>query len=224
MLESQTWEVNVLRNLQVASEERGLKFYINPSRDVLPEFLAGYQPDAIAINPQGGGMVVEIKRNRNKSADNHLAQLSKRVTSQKGWEFRVFYMNPNTEQQASIATASLEQIDAKLREIKSLKDGGYFGPALIYGWSVLESLARLAGGPERARGLSPIQAVQELAAGGYIENEEAQHLREMARLRSAVVHGDFSLTVTADEIEFLLKQLETLRLNISKVEDEERGH
>ena len=89
---------------------------------------------------------------------------------------------------------------------------------------VLESLARLAGGPERSRGLSPIQAVQELAAEGYIENEEAQRLRDMARLRSAVVHGDFSVNVTADQIEFLIKQLETLRVYISKVEDEERSH
>ena len=73
MLESPTWEVNVLRNLRAASEERGLKFYIKPPRDVLPEFLGGYQPDAIAIDPQGGGMVVEIKRNSNGSAHNDLA-------------------------------------------------------------------------------------------------------------------------------------------------------
>jgi hypothetical protein len=46
----------------------------------------------------------------------------------------------------------------------------------------------------------------------------------MARLRSAVVHGDFSVNVTADQIEFLIKQLETLRVYISKVEDEERSH
>jgi hypothetical protein len=224
MPESQAWELNVLKNLQASLEERGLKFHINPSRDVLPEFLGSYQPDAIAIDPRGGGIVIEIRRNRNKSTDNQLAQLSKRVASQKGWEFRVFYMNPNTEQQANIATATLEQIDAKLQEIRSLKEGGYYGPALIYGWSVLESLARLAGGPERSRGLSPIQAVQELAAEGYIENEEAQRLRDMARLRSAVVHGDFSVNVTADQIEFLIKQLETLRVYISKVEDEERSH
>jgi hypothetical protein len=224
MSESQAWELNVLRNLQASLEERGLKFHIHPSRDVLPEFLGSYQPDAIAVDPQGGGIVIEIKRNRNKSTDNQLAQLSKRVTSHKGWEFRVFYMNPSTEQQANIATATPEQIDAKLQEIRSLKEGGYYGPALIYGWSVLESLARLAGGPERSRELSPIQAVQELATEGYIENEEAQRLRDMARLRSAVVHGDFSVNVTADQIEFLVKQLETLRLYISKVEDEERSH
>jgi hypothetical protein len=39
----------------------------------------------------------------------------------------------------------------------------------------------------------------------------------MARLRSAVVHGDFSVDVSADQVAFLLKQLKALSSSITKV-------
>lgn len=76
------------------------------------------------------------------------------------------------------------------------------------------------------RGLTPIQAVQALAAEGYaaegyIENEDAQRLRDMARLRSAVVHGDFSSVVTADQVRFLVEQLEAMKSNIMTVAADE---
>ena len=105
-----------------------------------------------------------------------------------------------------------------------MADWGHHAPAPIFGWSVLEALAHLAGGSGPARGLSPIQAVQAvqaLAAEGYIENEDAQRLRGMARLRSAVVHGDFSRVVTAGQVRFLIEQLEAMKSNIMAVAAEE---
>lgn len=54
-------ESNMLRNLQQISEARGLKFYVNPPPDVVPEFLGDLRPDAIARGPQGG-IVITVKR------------------------------------------------------------------------------------------------------------------------------------------------------------------
>lgn len=60
MSDAQLWESNVLRNLRRVSEARGMKFYVNPPREVVPDFLGSYQPDAIAVGPNGG-TVIELK-------------------------------------------------------------------------------------------------------------------------------------------------------------------
>ncbi len=52
-------ESNALRSLQRASEARGLTFYVNPPRRVVPEFLGNYQPDAIARGLEGG-IIIEV--------------------------------------------------------------------------------------------------------------------------------------------------------------------
>jgi uncharacterized protein YutE (UPF0331/DUF86 family) len=215
--ESELWEFDVLRDLQHSYEARGFKFHINPSRELVPPFLAGYTPDAIAVGPESGGVVIEVKRQRTQSTDRRLAELAKKVSKQKGWEFRAIYTNPITERPDNIAKPTAGQIDARLREIQGLADTGHYASALILGWAVLESLSRLASDSGSSRGYSPVQAIQALAAEGYLENEEAQRLREMARLRSAAVHGDFSVNVSAEQVEFLLAQLRALNSEIRKV-------
>ena len=36
--EAELWESNVLRNLQQVSEARGLTFFVNPPREIIPGF------------------------------------------------------------------------------------------------------------------------------------------------------------------------------------------
>ena len=60
MSEARVWETNILRNLQQALEARGLTFYVHPPRDLMPDFLGDYQPDAIAVGPEGG-TIIEMK-------------------------------------------------------------------------------------------------------------------------------------------------------------------
>jgi len=55
-----------------------------------------------------------------------------------------------------------------------------------------------------------MQAVQRLAEEGYLEHEAANHLREMVKLRNAVVHGDLSVNVSARQVENLLKELQAI--------------
>jgi uncharacterized protein YutE (UPF0331/DUF86 family) len=216
MSESQLWESNILRNLQHVSEARGLKFYVNPSPEVIPAFLGDYQPDAIAVGPDGG-IIVEMKTRRNPASERQLAAIAKRVSDQKGWEFRVIYLNPPVEGVQSIAKPTHEQLQAKLGEIEALTKVGQPAAALVAAWAVLESLARLATSNSQERtskGFSPLQAVQTLAEEGYIENDAADRLREMVKLRNAVVHGDFSVDVPAEQVDSLLKLLQGIASDI----------
>ena len=221
MPENQSWALNALRNLQASYEARGLKFVIKPSREILPSFLEGYQPDAIAIDPNGGGAIIEVKRQESHASNRKLAELAKKIGAQRDWEFKAIYTHPATENPDNIAKPTLEQIDPRLQEMRILADTGHFAPALVFGWAILESLARLASSSVRSTGLSPIQAVQALAEEGYIENEDAQRLRDLAKLRSAVAHGDFSVDVSAEQVDFLVSQLNELTSHIAKVTAEQ---
>jgi uncharacterized protein YutE (UPF0331/DUF86 family) len=215
MPESQLWESNILRNLRHVSEARGLKFYVNPSPEVIPAFLGNYQPDAIAVGPDGG-IIIEMKTRRDPASEK-LAAIAKRVSDQKGWEFRVIYLNPPMEGMQSIAKPNHEQIQARLAEIEALTKVGHPAAALVTAWAVLESLARLATSNSQAptsKGFSPLQAIQTLAEEGYIENDDADRLREMVKLRNAVVHGDFSVDVPAEQVNGLLKLLQGIASDI----------
>jgi len=208
MSEARLPESDILENLRQILEARGLKFYINPPRDIIPKFLGDFRPDAIALGPEGG-VVVEVKRRRGSGAEQQLAEIARRVADQKGWEFRIIYLNPSTDEVPPIAKPSFEQIQATFTEIDALTKGGHYAAALLTAWAPNESRMR--------RGATPIQAVQTLAEEGYIESEPAERLREMARLRNAVVHGDFSVAVSAEQVEYLLKKLQVIASDIMNV-------
>jgi uncharacterized protein YutE (UPF0331/DUF86 family) len=222
MSESQLWESNILRNLQQMSESRGLKFYVNPPHEVVPAFLGDFRPDAIAVGPDGG-IIIEVKHRRSPASEQQLAAIAKRVSDQKGWEFRAIYLSLPMDGTQPIAKPTPEQIQARLAEIEALTKTGHPAAALVTAWAVLESLARLATANSQVRtlkGFSPLQPIQTLAEEGYIENDAADCLREMAKLRNAVVHGDFSVDVPAEQVDGLLKQLQGIASDIMSATQE----
>ncbi len=217
--EARFLESNALRNLQKLSEARGLKFYLNPPQEIVPDFLGDYRPDAIALGPEGG-MIIEVKARRNRASEKQLAEIASRISGQKGWEFRAIYVNPPLDEMPPIEIPTPDQLQAAFREIEELTKTGHRAAAFVRAWAALESLARLAsanGETSSAKGLPPIQVVQTLAEQGYVENEVADRLRQMVKLRNAVVHGDFTVDVPAEQIEDLLKQLQAIASDIESM-------
>jgi hypothetical protein len=209
-------ESEALRTLQKLSEARGLKFYINPPREIIPDLLGDFQPDAIAVGPEGG-IIIEVKSRGSPGSENQLAAIAKRVSEQKGWEFRAIYLNPPLDEMAPIQKPTPEQLQSTFEEIEALTSAGHGAAASTRAWAALESLARLASPKSEVRSTSalpPMQAIQTLAEEGYVEKEDADRLREMVKLRNAVVHGDFSVEVPAEQINTLLRQLRLIASDI----------
>jgi uncharacterized protein YutE (UPF0331/DUF86 family) len=215
--EAQVWEENVLENLRHAYEVQGLKFYKKPSREIVPAFLRGYEPDAIAVDDKGGGIIIEVKQRRSGVADRQLAQVAQKIAPHKGWQFRAVFTNPAPGASSNIPKPTTEQIDAQIREIQTLAQSQHYNAALVVGWAILESLARsVITDDEPSRELTPVQAVQTLAQEGHLENDAAQRLREMADLRNAVVHGNLSAVVSPERVRDLLEQLQAIASSISQ--------
>ena len=215
-------ESNALRELKLQAKERGFEFILHPAGDTIPGFLGGYEPDAIVKRPDGGGIIVEAKGVGRPSSDRWLSEISKRVSREKGWEFRVIRAAPVTRP-APLAEPTPEQIATRLREIDDLANTGHHAPALVLGWAVLEALARLASthdGSERLGPLSPVQAIQVLAREGYLESDVAADLRRMSSLRDAVVHGDLAAEVSAEQAAALIARLHMIAADVIRVERE----
>lgn len=158
-------------------------------------------------------------RRRSREGETQLAELSKTVSRQKGREFRVIYLNPSADRTPLIGRPTWPQLHAALRESEALAAGGHHTAALVSAWAALEALARLASsgsdaGPSSA---SPLQAIQALAADGFVESEVADRLRGLARLRDAVVHGDLSVDVTAGQVGMLVRDLRTIASDMEAV-------
>lgn len=213
--ERAVWESSALQDLRRSSEARGLTFYVKPPRKVVPDFLGNYQPDAIARGSDGG-IIIQVKHRRSWEGETQLAELSERISRQKGWEFRVIYLNPAVDGVLLIKKPTWAQLYAALRESEALAAGGHYAAALVSAWAALEALARLAssGGEAGPSSASPLQAVQALAEEGFVENEVADRLRRLARLRNAVVHGDLSAEVPADQVETLMRDLRSIAFEI----------
>ncbi len=214
-------ESNALRELKHLANERGFEFILHPAGDVIPGFLGGYEPDAIVKRPDGGGIIVEVKGVGRPSSDRWLSEISRRVSKEKGWEFRVIRTSPIEAVAVPLAEPTPEQITRRLGEIEDLAKTGHYVPALILGWAVLEALARLASTHEGSGHLgpiSPVQAVQILAEEGYLENDEAADLRRMTSLRNAVVHGDLAAEVSADHVAALIARLHMIASEVIRVE------
>ena len=177
MSEAQLLESNALQQLKRLSEERGLEFHMHPSRDLLPSFLAGHRPDAIARRPDGGGIIIEVKRQGTRSSDVPLAEIAKRVAAEKDWEFRVIYVNPGADMPTEFGVPTREQIAARLDEVDALAKTGHRASALMLGWAVLEALARMAVAHDAVAASGPftaLQALQALAEEGYLESDAAR--------------------------------------------------
>ena len=136
--EARLLESNALRNLQKLSEARGLKFYLNPPREIVPDFLGDYRPDAIALGLEGG-MIIEMKAGRSPASEKQLAAIARRVSGQKGWEFRAIYLNPSFDEMPPIETPTPDQLRATFREIEELTKTGHRAAALVRAWAALES-------------------------------------------------------------------------------------
>jgi uncharacterized protein YutE (UPF0331/DUF86 family) len=111
------------------------------------------------------------------------------------------------------------------RDIDALTKSQHLAAALVLACAVLESLARLAspGNAEMPKAFSAVQAVQTLAEQGYIENETAEELREMAKLRNAVIHSEVSVNVQAEQVASLFQHLQAIASNIMSVESEKNA-
>jgi len=207
-MSTETSEATLLDAVVARYKAEGFDVFVHPSPSILPPFLRGYRPDAIAMRPDKR-IAMEFVRPGSPSADK-INQLRELFSPHKDWEFVVFYSSPGTST-AGIEVSSRDAIERAIQQTVDLQKAGQQVAALVMGWSALEAIAR-ALLPERlARPQPPASLVDALASEGYLTPSEADMLRTAASVRNDAAHGKLTATVEPTQLDTLASALHTLR-------------
>jgi len=174
-------ERDFLQTLVPGYEAEGFSVFLHPAREMLPQFMRGYQPDAIAVKDDKQ-IAIEIKRNVTRQVA-QTKQLQRIFSEHPEWELRVYYIPGHPEE--DIQAPDLPEIDAALAEVDQLKQAGHLRAALIMAWAALEAAGRALLPQDLARPQPANRLIEVLASEGVVTPTEADSLRKAISLRNA---------------------------------------
>jgi REase_AHJR-like len=187
------------RLARVASdyEAQGYDVKLLPSPDEMPEFLASFEPDLIAIG-KGESVVVEVKARKELENLQPVAVMEAAIRNQPGWRFELIIDGMGRGQEPLLR---MPQITTSIEEASQLQQSGHVVAALLLVWSAAEGILRLLATRENIE--------LESAAAGYITTrlytlgllgrEQYRILDEALQLRNQAAHG-FQVSVTEQDV------------------------
>lgn len=207
MSATETREEVFLESLLPRYVAEGFTVVKYPSPSILPPFMGKYRPDAIALR-QDKKIAIGIKRD-GPSAKSAMTGISELFSPHRDWELRVYHV-PKYSGETNLKPPTHPAIERAVEEISELKASGHLVAAMVMAWATVEAIGR-ALLPERlARPQPTAQLVEVLASEGFLTPAEADSLRRAVEMRNAVVHGDLSMSVTAELVDELIMLLRLL--------------
>ncbi len=152
--------------------------------------------------------MIEVLR-EGPSSKGRLDRLRELLSGQSEWELRVYWISPSNTPEA-INVVPSKDIKQAIDTIEDLSDKKLFAPALLMAWATLEALGRASLPDRLVRPQTPGRLVEVLAADGYITPNEADRLRQLAKVRNRLIHGELKVKIASREIKSLTAVLRTL--------------
>jgi uncharacterized protein YutE (UPF0331/DUF86 family) len=202
-------EIALMEGFTADLEAEGYEVYVQPSSSILPKFMRGFLPDAIARKP-GKNLVIEIVREgQRRSAQ--LEELRKLISEHDDWQLRLLLVTPSNIV-LPVEVSTREEIARTIANAEELAESRQLTAALLLAWAAFEALGR-ALLPERfVKPQTPRRLVEVLASSGYVTPTEADHIRSLIDSRNKFIHGALSTSVKFDDIKEFIKILRsTLR-------------
>jgi hypothetical protein len=186
-------ETAILELLRQRYERDGYSFILRPDPSTLPQFMSGYQPDAVARKGDIS-IAIEIKSRLGATTTSRLRELAARFKQQPDWRLHV--VNAGEIEPEALATPNRDEVLARLAAIETIAANDNHDAALVLAWGALEAAARvIAQEAGEAPPKSPNEALQLLEYLGRMDYQTAQAMRHALDLRNQVVHGDFTAAV-----------------------------
>jgi len=201
-------EREILRMLKSHYENRGYSFVVHPSASIVPDFLKGHTPDALALKDLGG-VVVEVVSDRGV-ATHRLQALAKRFEGQRDWKLEV--VTASTAD-TFVPTITRDEILAELEHICDLSAAGERRAGFLMAWAALEATARMLlkrAGHSTDKALVAEQIAELLTRHGFIDQTTSDQLRALIAARNSVAHGDLRRVVSrgdVDQVVSLVREL-----------------
>jgi uncharacterized protein YutE (UPF0331/DUF86 family) len=198
----------VLEQVAPQLQAEGYTVYLEPSRQLLPAFMKGYIPDAIALR-QDKNLAIEVVL-EGPSAKAKRERLKDRFERRKDWELRLYYARPAASAEGLPAMGN-DAIDSSIASVENLISNGQLYGATLIGWATFEALGRALSPAKFARPQTPARLIEILAADGAVTPSEADLLRKLARSRNRVIHGALNEKIEKSDLSKLLNVLRELR-------------
>lgn len=199
-------EVELLENIVPKLEAEGYDVYLHPSAHLLPSFMQGYVPDAIALGSPKN-LAIEIKLENDRS-NAQLDKIVERFRASKDWEFRVYWVRPTSREPVKVVRR--EDIEASLNTIENMLSGSDLKSALLLAWATFEALGRALLPEKFVRPQTPGRLTEVLASEGYVTPSEAVVLRRLSGLRNRFIHGELTVSIDRADLKGFLAILRTL--------------
>lgn len=206
-------EEAVLEAVLPRLKAEGFDVFRDPPANLLPEFMSGYRPDAIAIG-QGKKIAIEVVGSRASAA--RVAALHERFAPGRGWELRVVHAGPQAGTQA-IEIVPESSIERSLAMVGQLTDAGLTQAAVLIGWATFEAIGRRLSPEKFKRPQTPGRLVEVLASEGLLTPDEADSVRGLVETRNRLIHGDLEVEVSKNAVKDFTRILRTL---LSQIEAE----
>jgi uncharacterized protein YutE (UPF0331/DUF86 family) len=205
-------ETAILESILSRLRADGYDVFRKPPPHVLPEFMADYRPDAIAIG-RGKKLAIEIVGDQSRSPA-MLSKLQERFTPDSGWELQVVYARSQPSIQ-SMETVPETSIERSLATVGQLNEAGLTQPALLIAWASFEALGRRLLPDHFERPQTPGRLVEILAREGHLTPDEADAVRQLIATRNRLIHGDLDVQIDKAQVEHFTSMLAAL-LTIAK--------
>lgn len=200
-------ETAILENTRADLEAEGFEVRLHPSKQILPAFLQGYQPDAIALRGDRN-LVIEVTGE--SGSQQKIDRLKKLIPADGRWDFRIIYV-PSTRQ-PTLRKVSVQTIQHSIEDIRRLAQEGMFGAGLIMCWATFEALGRFLRGSDFQRPQTPGRLVEVLASEGDLLPTQADELRLLVSKRNSLIHGELETAITREDLAKFIAILEQLTL------------
>lgn len=194
-------EIKILEALLPNLEEEGFKVFIHPQSHILPTFLKGFRPDAVAIYEGDGArknLVIEVVHKSNK-AEEKVSKLRALFEGQEKWELRIYWV-ADVQERKRVTIQERKDIMSELSNVSSLISQQQNKSALILSWACFEATARLLHPSIFERAQTPRRVLDRMAQEGYLIPDDADFVRALVDKRNRIVHGDFKVEVSNDEV------------------------
>jgi uncharacterized protein YutE (UPF0331/DUF86 family) len=202
-------ERDFLKTVVPGYEADGYSVFLHPVREMLPTFMRGYRPDAIAVKDDKR-IAIEIKRDA-AHQETRIEQLRELFSNHPEWELSIYYIPGRPEEEEEFQTPDIADIDSALAEVKELKRAGHLRAALMMAWATLEAAARALLPQSLARPQPANELIETLASQGLVTPSEAASLRTAIAVRNAATHGNFAVHITEKEVDDVITAASLIR-------------
>ena len=183
----------------------GYEVISEPDPADLPPFLAGNRPDAIAIGKHPC-LLVEVFRKEGNRELTRIRELRSLLHGHDDWELRVFYyssLEPTLGPVPNDAMASAIQAARTVSETEPRA-------AILFAWSIVEAVAREKIETTGSRALNPSALVNLLASEGYVDQNQANEMFRLSKMRSRIAHGQLDCVATLEDVLWILSIAEQI--------------